>query len=238
MRNPAKTQLKRLACIVVACVFASSFSACVGKTTPEWAEPDDGLEFPEAAAPEDDLVSLIQKASVECYLEWFRNVKQLFPDNGKDIPVVITSDGEDTWALAWCYREGLMGQYHALVWKIEGTEDDPKPVLMFECTPAISPGLSADVYEYDNKFLLCGELSEYHWDPRDNSRIDLSARSYLIVKTLGGETRVPADSVIYVCILDSVPVDILIYDGKDSILLRLSDWDYLKGYLPNFRELL
>jgi len=208
--------------LIVNFLLIYSLSACAVKTLPEEREDND------------DLISLVQKASVEQYKEWRTDASSLFPDDGNDIPVVIASDGEDTWALAWCYREGLDGHSHTLVWRIKSIDDNHIPILLFLCNPALSPGLSADVFEYDDKFLVFGELSEYHWDPRDQSRIDLSARSYLIIETQTGNTRVPADNVIYVCILDSAPIDIVLYDNNDKELLRVSEWEYLKGYVPRF----
>ncbi|MCL1846830.1 MAG: hypothetical protein FWF91_02540 [Coriobacteriia bacterium] len=221
--------------IIIACVFASALmlgtlSACTNTENP-WVSSKGTPSTPQdendnSSSPDTSLPNEKEASSLDDLIR-----EQVVQIEGRyagieDIPIAFATDGEDTWAIASPHKEGLDGDQFLYIFKIEGTAESPKPVFAFLDLPPKSPGISLSLWEYNGKLLVCGGISDWHFSVKENRRIDLSLRSYLIIESQTEALRIPVDRTIpcaYICILDSKLEDIVIFNKEDAVLFKLSE---------------
>ena len=206
----------RVCAVVIAITMTCMLSACRSK------EPK-------------SLEELVREAEFEYY--------HLYEGCGIEIEVVIFFNGEDTLALSTHYptdplHHVIDGHAYVHLWGFEGISGNPKPVLIGSGFMPLSPGLSIHVDEYKDGYVVYGGLSEYHWVPSDDSRIDISQRHHMVIQSQTGSVTVPADGLLFLAILDSDLQDILLLDENDNVLLSLSERkDELDViYIPLFQQ--
>jgi ABC-type amino acid transport substrate-binding protein len=143
------------------------------------------------------------------------------------VQIVITTKGDDTWALVYPFIEPLEGQQCFEVYAVTGSIGSRGLIQTYYAWPPISPGFSVDIFQYEDKFLVCGGVTDSHLQPADNQVIDISDRSYLLVSSQTETIRVPVASTEwlcgFICVLDSELVDVVLYDSHDQVLLVLSE---------------
>jgi len=141
--------------------------------------------------------------------------------------VVLTTDGDHTYAIAYPFTEGDSGQVHFSVFSISGTPDNPSVALIFKTYEPLSPGYSFVVYEVNGEYLVCGCVKSSHYDSVHDSRIDWSDKSYMTINSSTENVRLcllsDENLCSYICILQSKPSDITIYDSNNAPLYKLSE---------------
>jgi hypothetical protein len=87
--------------------------------------------------------------------------------------------------------------------------------------------MTVNVMGYGGKYLVCGAVSSSHCSLDGESVIDLSRKSHMVVQGQSGSARVEVGSAEgccgYICILDSEPVEMTVFDADDAALFRLSE---------------
>ena len=165
----------------------------------------------------EDIIYLVRTETAE-----FLNLSS----GEEDIQVALTTDGVDTWAIACIFGVGIDGDPGLYVYRIGSINKHPNPVLVTIVDSPKSPGLSVSILKYDNKYLICGGVSDTHWSILENRLIDLSYRNYMIIDSQTNTHIVLVDRKPvsgFICIMDSEPVEMVIYDGSGNILFRLSE---------------
>ena len=194
---------------------------------------------------------------LESFIRW-ATVERIFTrtpvvDNGDDLLVFSATDGENTWALVVVNREGsdVQSLHNGLyLWKVEGATNNPVIHFIFSSLPAFSSGITAVVREFEGKYLLYGSIgptltilgdSTSNEEPSlDYTLIDLTQRDCITIET---EACIYSISCIdqlaysgYICILDSRPKDLTLYDDNNRELLRLSitsiEFEYNDAWSP------
>jgi hypothetical protein len=182
----------------------------------------------------EDLEAFIRWATVDAIF-----TKTPIVDDGDDLLVFYATDDENAWAIVVINREGsdIQSIHNGLhLWKVEGSTNNPVIHFVIGSLPALSSGLTAEVREFEGKYLLYGSIGPTHTilgDPAsneelslDNSLIDLTQRSYITIDTEACMYSIScADKLAYsgyICILDSRPKDLTLYDDNDNELVRLS----------------
>ncbi|MDR2957326.1 MAG: hypothetical protein LBU61_03975 [Coriobacteriales bacterium] len=198
--------------------------------------PDPNITKPDSSTPNTDSVELeiiasdIPNAEIIGGLvrdEIIQNYSQFSVGRVVSVQVAITSKGSDTWAIAYAITDNIPGQKLLYVYDVDSTFESPILTQVNWAYPPLSPGVSIDFYAENGKFVVYGGVSDYHWSQIENRRYDLSERSYMIIEGENDSVNLPIKSAeslsCYICILDSKPIEVTIFDGSDKVLLRLSE---------------
>ncbi|MDR2957733.1 MAG: hypothetical protein LBU61_06100 [Coriobacteriales bacterium] len=144
----------------------------------------------------------------------------------KYVQVTLASDGTDTWAIAFPITEGVEGHSLFYVYAVDDSVEQLGVRRVFGAYPPVSSGLSIDIYEYDGKYLVCGGVANYYITANNENQRDLSGRTHIDISSLTSTIRISVESTEwvcgYICILDSEPVEAIIYDSE-TVLYKLSD---------------
>jgi hypothetical protein len=149
------------------------------------------------------------------------------------VHITIISDNEDIWAIAYPFHH-LDGHTNFYVFFIRGSATAPEPVLVSEAPVPVSQGFTIEALTYTksnsmtSKTLVYGGIINTHLCLESDSLIDLSLRSYMVVEgcTTAVRLAVPANGEWlsnYICIIDSEPTEIVLYDIHENVILRLSE---------------
>jgi len=153
---------------------------------------------------------------------------------GSNISVLIASNGADVWAISYSFLPDTesMAEYNGIyVWRIYFDERGHHVKFVFCGSQLTCFGFTTDVYEYDNKYVVCGIVGTEHWDPGDYTdsgvTIDISRRKLLLIENDSNTVGIPIDDTKlycgYIAVLDYEPVDIVLLDHEHNELLRMSD---------------
>ena len=145
----------------------------------------------------------------------------------RHIQISLATDGEDIWAIAYVFAEDAYGESRARIYSVKDTVESLLVKVVFEAYWPYSQGMTVDTMEYDGKYLVCGAVADSHCTIAGDVVLDLSRRSYMVIEGTDLTISVPvsSDEVLcgYICILDSEPTEMTVYDETDDVLFRLSE---------------
>ncbi|MCL2136762.1 MAG: hypothetical protein FWH40_04485 [Coriobacteriia bacterium] len=180
------------------------------------------VQPPGTPLPDDSYLALLVEAVQNVTAHYIGGAR----DRPWDVQVVVSIRGGQVWAVARSFGDYL-GDYGFLVYRVDVVGNGSKLSLVHNAMTPLSPGFSVSIIKTGDAYVVCGAVSNSHWDMPSDGTIDLTGRSYLVAETKTGSMQVPVASkepyIGYVFILDSEPTDLALYDTEGNPLIVLSE---------------